>query len=346
MFYDMRHINEKDRYLIEKLLKKKVPVKQIAEICGFSRQAIYAEIKKGLTLQRDTLWAERMVYLADAAERKHREAMEHTGRPDKLKPDDSYLLGIKGWVDKKYSPYAAMIRAGTGIVCEKTIYNYIHKGYIPGLNVYSLPYARPKKKRSEETRKRVFKQRGRSIDFRDPAVMQRDSFGHWEMDTVYSSKGTLPCLLVLTERQSRREICIKIKDRTAGSVLSAVNRLERKMGAPAFRDTFRTITVDNGSEFSDFNGLERSCINKGFRTELYFCHPYSSWERGSNENHNRFVRRFVPKGDDFSLYSDSEIQYIQDWINDYPRRMFGGLSSNEYLQVICDYAQKNPCYRF
>lgn len=332
----MRHMNEKDRYMIEKLLKSRKTVKEIADIIGFSKQAVYVEIKKGLTVQRDQYFAERKVYLADAGQRVHDKAMENTGRPNKLKQDDEYLKNIKDWIYyKKYSPYAARVKIGNNKVCERTIYNYIYKGYIPGLTILNLPYAKPRNKK-KKIEKRPFRIKGKSIEERSKDVLKRDTYGHWEMDTVYSSINDKACLLVLSERMTRQEICIKVKDRTSGSILHGLNRLEKQMGAPAFRNTFQTITSDNGMEFMDWQGIEKSSLNKGSRTSLYFCHPYCSCERGTNENINRMIRRWIPKGDDIGLYSTAEIKEIQDWINDYPRKIFGGLSSNEYMRKLLE----------
>lgn len=330
----MRHMNEKDRYFIEKALKRNVSVKEIAAALGFSRQSIYAEIRKGQTIQRDTDLKEKTVYLADVGEQKHKNAMKNTGRPNKLSPDDEYLLHVKKWIyDKKYSPWAAQVKIGKRKVCTKTIYNYVHKGYIAGLCVQNLPYAHPHKKKKEKVVKRAFS-RGRSIENRPKNILNRDTFGHWEMDTVYSSKTDKACLLVLSERMTRKEIVIKVKDRTTGCILNGLNSLERKFGAPRFRQVFKTITCDNGMEFADWHGIEKSKLNKGQRTTVYFCHPYCSSERGTNENINRMIRRWIPKGDDIGLYSMQEVRDIQDWINDYPRKIFGGLSANEYFSGL------------
>lgn len=327
----MRHMTSKDRYFIEKALKRNVPVKEIAAALGFSRQAIYAEIRKGQTTQKDWLLAEKVVYLADVGQRKHDKAMENTGRPNKLTPDDAYLVQVKEWIyNKKYSPWAAQVKIGKRKVCTKTIYNYVHKGYISGLCVQNLPYARPHKKKKEKAIKRAFS-RGRSIENRPKSILNRDTFGHWEMDTVYSSKTDKACLLVLSERMTRKEIVIKVKDRTAGSILNGLNGLERKYGAPQFRRIFKTITCDNGMEFANWQGIEKSKMNKGQRTTVYFCHPYCSSERGTNENINRMIRRWIPKGDDIGLYSVQEISQIQEWINNYPRKILGGMSANEYM---------------
>ena len=97
---------------------------------------------------------------------------------------------------------------------------------------------------------------------------------------------------------------------------------ERKCGERLFRDVFKTITVDNGVEFSDAEGLEKSRRNKKKRTKVYYCHPYSSCERGSNENANRLIRRHIPKGVNFDKKSKTEIKEIETWINNYPRKIF------------------------
>ena len=80
----------------------------------------------------------------------------------------------------------------------------------------------------------------------------------------------------------------------------------------------------------DYEALETSCLSKskGKRTVIFYAHPYSSWERGSNENVNGIIRRFIPKGSNMSHYSKKDISEIEDWINAYPRRIIGGLSAS------------------
>lgn len=93
---------------------------------------------------------------------------------------------------------------------------------------------------------------------------------------------------------------------------------------------FKTITVDNGSEFSDCKGMERSIYNKkSKRVKLFYCHPYSAYERGTNERLNREVRRLVPKGTDLTPYTQAEVQAVVDWVNNYPREIFGFATSAE-----------------
>ena len=173
--------------------------------------------------------------------------------------------------------------------------------------------------------------KGRCITERPVAADQRSEYGHWEMDTVVGGKGTSPaCLLVLTERMSRNEVIRKIPERSQKAVVSALGKLEREENS-IFR-SMKTITCDNGCEFLDAEGIEQSVISKKRRCEIFFAHPYTSSERGSNENANRIVRRFIPKGADISRYSRSQIQKIEDWINALPRKLLDGLSAEEKVQ--------------
>ncbi|MDE7205614.1 MAG: IS30 family transposase, partial [Lachnospiraceae bacterium] len=110
---------------------------------------------------------------------------------------------------------------------------------------------------------------------------------------------------------------------------------ERKLGAKTFRNKFKTITADNGTEFALHKEIERSCINAGFRTTIYFCHPYCSSERGTNENTNKLIRKYIPKGADIGKYTSTQIKEIENTINNYPRELFGGLSTNEY-KTLCN----------
>lgn len=90
--------------------------------------------------------------------------------------------------------------------------------------------------------------------------------------------------------------------------------------------------MDNGSEFSDVDGMERSILRDGARTKLYYCHAYSSWERGSNENQNKMVRRKHPKGTDFSKVTNKKVKHTEEWVNGYPRAIFDFRSSYELFK--------------
>ena len=173
--------------------------------------------------------------------------------------------------------------------------------------------------------------RGRPITERPPGAENRSEYGHWEMDTVVGGTGTSPaCLLVLTERMTRRVVVRKLPARSQAAVARELDRLERARHA-LFR-SLKTVTCDNGCEFLDFNAIERSALCRGRRCEVFFAHPFRASERGSNENANRIVRRFVPKGADISAFTRKRIQRIEDWINALPRKILDGLSAEEKVK--------------
>ena len=217
-------------------------------------------------------------------------------------------------------------------VSVQTIYKYIKMGLFLHITQVDLPRRGKHKhsyKKVKVKKNQARASAGESIERRDDEVVERKVFGHWEMDTVYSKKNTTSkALLVLTERKTRKEIIVLIPNRKTETIVRALDALERKYGAVNFRKIFKSITVDNGSEFSAAEEMERSVINKTIpRTKVYFCHPYSSWERGSNENNNIMIRRKHPKGTDFSKVSAAQIKATEDWINNYPRKILGYTSS-------------------
>ena len=133
---------------------------------------------------------------------------------------------------------------------------------------------------------------------------------------------------------TREQITIKVKNGRQSGIPASVNRLEEKYGEE-FSGKFKTITFDNGVEFLDWESIERSVIKEGTqRTQVYFAHPYSAWERGSNENHNRVIRRFIPKGKRIALVSEKEVKEIERWMNNYPRKILGYKTPNEMVSEI------------
>ena len=107
-------------------------------------------------------------------------------------------------------------------------------------------------------------------------------------------------------------------------MLQAVRRAHRCVKGD-FTQVFKSITADNGSEFLDSKGMQKAAKCD----EVYYAHPFSSWERGSNENGNRILRRFLPKGTDFSTLKPRDLKRIEDWVNNYPRKIFGYKTAND-----------------
>jgi len=171
----------------------------------------------------------------------------------------------------------------------------------------------------------------RSIEDRPEEVNKRLEYGHWEGDCIVGRrKGEKDGLFTLSERMTREQIILKIGSSTQEAVLKALNNLEARYGR-FFSKKFRSITLDNGREFLDWKAIERSALNSKRRTLVYFAHPYSAWERGTNENQNRMIRRFIPKGTDISKVSDNDVKGIEEWMNNYPRRILGYRTPNELV---------------
>ena len=211
------------------------------------------------------------------------------------------------------------------MICTKTLYNYIDAGIFSGISHKDLWEKSKHKKRLYKTVVRVTtrNRRAKSIEERPERVNDRSEYGNWEGDTVKGCRGSKSALLTLTERKTRQEIIIKISQATHQAVQSAFDKLEIKLGND-FKVKFKSITFDNGSEFLNWESLEASTLKESDkRTTIYFAHSYSSWERGTNENHNRMIRRFVYKGLNIDGFSDEEIKKVEDWMNNYPRRILG-----------------------
>lgn len=166
---------------------------------------------------------------------------------------------------------------------------------------------------------------------RPEAINKRLEAGHWEMDCIEGpKKGNGNCLLTIVERKTRKALIFKLRSQSQACVINVLDKIERKIGRVKFEKTFKTITVDNGSEFSNHKKMERSLRSKTkSRTQIYYCHPCSSWERGTNEQTNGMVRRFIPKGNSISIIPKEEITKIETWLNNYLRRILGGKSANQ-----------------
>ena len=164
--------------------------------------------------------------------------------------------------------------------------------------------------------------KGDSIEDRPVEVATREEPFHWEMDSVLSTKegGSKERFLTMTERTSRADLVFLLPDGTMASVVAVLDGLEKKLGSLNFRRIFQTITVDNGSEFQDWEGMTRTVEGEGARTHIYYCHPYSAFERGSNENGNRMIQRRVPKGADFTGITEADTPEVQRWVNELPAR--------------------------
>ena len=328
-----KQISEKERYQIESLLQAGLAPLAIGIQMGRDKRSIEREIERGLTKQLNSDLTESYVYLADVGQRKHDENSANKGRGLKIGYDHKLAQYIEHKIKhEKWSPDAIIgnIKA-EGLefetsICTKTVYNYIDNGIFIGVSNSDLWVKKDGKKRKYKKLRTVAlnNKTGKSITERPKEANERTEQGHWEIDLVVGKQGTKPVILTLVERKTRKVLYVLVKNKTQKEVIAAIKRVKRRVGGD-FGEVFKTITADNGSEF-----LNSEAIKKAAKCEeVYYAHPYSSWERGSNENGNKILRRFVPKGTDIGKLTRSELQQIEDWVNNYPRKIFGYKSANQ-----------------
>ena len=335
-----KQISERERYKIEALVRSGMNMSVIARQLDRNRRMIQREVVRGKVIQ-NVNWELRQVYCADYAQLRSGERAAKKGRGLKI----GHCHGLARYLEQKivaerYSPDAALGYLKVygnpyGVtICTKTLYNYIDAKLFTGISNKDLPLKRKAAKRPYRRRMALNNTQGRSIEERPAHINDREEKGHWEMDCVVSGQGGKACLLVLTERTARNELIFKMKAQTQDCVAAVLDRLERRHKGK-FSELFKSITVDNGSEFLCSSRLEASCRSKGTcRTTLYYAHPYSAWERGSNENANKLIRRFIPKGANIEQYTDKDIRRIERWMNSYPRRRLGYRSPDQLHAIL------------
>lgn len=319
-----------ERQRLAALLIARIPIAQIARQLGFCRQTIYNEVKRGL-YEHERNGFIQLRYSPEKAQQKHDYNQTAKGRPLKIGSDKRYAIYLEQKIlQDRYSPAAALAaakRAGyQTAVCASTLYSYIDKGVFLRLTNKDLWEKSKRKKRAYQPIRRIAHPQLPSITDRPDVIGTREEYGHWEMDLVIGKAGSWSVLLTLTERLSRQELIFKLPDRKAATVRAVFDRLERRI--PDFRRKFKSITTDNGVEFLEYEKLRQS-IYGGIRFQIWYCHSYASWEKGSNENHNRMIRRWFPKGTDFTHISEKKILEIQDWMNHYPRKILGWLAPSD-----------------
>ena len=335
------HITERERYKIEGLLEGKKDVGEICAILGRDRSTIYREIIRGTIVRVQNDFCEEGEYRANSAQADYDKQGKNKERSLKIGKDKDLegYIRIKILRDK-FSPDAVIgdIKI-KGLkferhICTKTLYNYIDAGLLSGISNKNLWEKKDKKKRGYKTVSRVNTKNKdcRSIEDRPKKINNRLEYGHWEGDTVKGPLGAKTSLFTLTERKSREEIIIKICEGTQEAIREAIDGLEGRYEG-GFKAKFKSITFDNGVEFLGWKSLEISVLKpEERRTMIYFAHSYSSWERGTNENQNRMIRRFVPKGRDIAEFSKADIQEIEDWMNNYPRKILGYKTANQVAE--------------
>lgn len=298
-----KHLTELERQLIERWHnKEKLSNREIAYRLGRAPQTIHNEIQRGaVQLKYKTK------YSAKIAQERYKTFRTNSKRSTKLTAqlDEQISKAVKNKISLE-----VIHQEIKSEVCLRTLYNWIAMGVL-SISYHDLlypQYRKPKKQRKIQPKHIL----GLSIEQRPESINERSEYGHWEIDTVLLTKEKGECLLTLTERKTRLEIIRLIPDKTTQSVNQALREIDFSA---------QSVTSDNGKEFTK--------LSEVLDCPIYYCHAYASHERGTNENHNRMIRRHLPKGT--KKTTKQFVAYIENWMNNYPRKMFNFKSPNQML---------------
>lgn len=321
-----------DRLTIEKLFNNGHSRHFIAKEMHRSVSSISDEISHGLYLHRDgTTWLDVPKYSAQIAQDYADWQSTIKGVPIKLDKRHDYADYVSSQIKQGRSPdqiTGRLRKEGQWTVSTPTLYRYIDKGYIPNVTNKNLR-EKPNKKRKYRHVKAKRPPKDASIEKRPEEVNSRTTFGHWEFDSVIGkAKGKKQSLLVLTERLTRYELILRVASKTKSATVEALRAIMKQFP----EKTFRTITVDNGSEFQDCQGMEYDA-NGNKQLTVYYCHPYTSCERGSNERNNRIIRRYFHKGHSLHKVTQKDCDFVAAQINDMPRKILNYATARELFEA-------------
>ena len=285
-----RQLTENERYQIYSLKKAGLTQKQIAEELERNPATISRELKRNCGLK-----GYRPVQAQRLSDNRRATAAKS------IKVTDEVWGWIEQLIRQELSPQQVVDYLKTHknlSLHHETLYQLIYADKATGgdlykhLRVVSKPY---RKRYGSYDRRGKIKNRV-DIDERPAVVAKRSRIGDWEGDTIIG-KGRQSALLTMVERKTLYTVIIRLTGKHADLLAQAAIKGMKKL-----KDRIKTITFDNGLEFSEHEKMAR-----GLDADIYFAHPYASWERGINENTNGLIRQYFPKGTDFNLVSDKSI---------------------------------------
>lgn len=303
-------LTREQRYQIYALMKAGICQTEIAKVVGVHKSTISRERRRNRGLR-----GYRPKQAQHFAEIRRVKAVTTRISPDtwtlveRLLRNDWSPEQISGWLNSEYQI----------TVSHEWIYQFVLKNKHQGGNLYQ--HLRCKKQRRKRYGSTSY--RGRllnriSIDQRPAIVDTRSRIGDWELDTIIGKRHN-QALVSLTERKSRLTLLAKVKRKSAELVSHSVQRLLEPISSKVF-----TLTSDNGKEFA--RHLE---IATALQADFFFAHPYSSWERGLNENTNGLIRQYFPKKHDFSTIKEKDISMVMNKLNNRPRKCLGFKTPNQ-----------------
>ena len=290
------HFTTFERGKIEELRQIGYTTRKIASRLGCHHSSIARELKR--------IYGAR-AYNAEEAQLDYQKK-RHNSKPQG-KWNEELCAAVAEKLKETWSPEQISHTVTSSQLSFKTIYNWLYAGRLNGLTADVL--RRNGKKRS--CKNLAHYARGTSIRKRPNEVYTRETFGHWELDTVVSSRGSSSCLATFVEPKTRFYTAVPIPDRTAASMEAAIKHLHTLLP----QGTFKTATTDRGGEFACYDVIQKDlCLT------LYFADPYCPHQRGSNEYGNSLLREFFPKGTVLSTVSHQNLSSSLLLINNRPRK--------------------------
>lgn len=264
-------------------------------------------------------------------EQANRMAQDRARRPgprrftEEVKTDAEVRLR-SGWTPEMISGRARL--EGRAWVCKETIYKYIYAEAKAGGDLWkNLPRSHRKRRRRcprDDSRQRGRISNRRLIDTRPAEIETRESVGHWEGDLINGANKT-GNLVTLVERNTRFALVDRTETKKAKEVTRSICRLFAKMP----QSSRLSLTLDNGKEFSLHEKLSRKT-----GLDVFFARPYHSWERGTNENTNGLIRRLHPKKSSFSGIGKAQLNKIDIFLNDRPKKCLGWMTPREKMTAF------------
>lgn len=331
-----QHLQREERGAIQHLKRQGYSNRAIAREIGCSPSTVANELRRG-TPPRKSNKGRKPGYSARRGEAVYKANRKLSRRHHRICRCTRFLR----WVARQFKEHKWSLDACVGyarlhrlfpayeMVCTHTLYNEVWAGNLD-LSVTDLPEAMKRKRHKDYKPREHKKHYGKDIAQRPEIAALRIEEGHWEGDTVVGRKaGKEAVVLSLLEKKTENYIALHISGKDADSVLSAMQLLKEEFGNK-FSQVFKTITVDNGPEFSGFAQVEN------WGSQVYFAHPYTSWERPQNERHNGLFRAFVPKGVSIESFSPEYILSAADELNGRPRKKLGYRTPEELFKRFLD----------
>ena len=327
-----------ERVKIEFMVKKKYTMQEMSEELGRNKSIISREINRHCERICDYntgIW--KKVYSAAVAQGKYEYSKKQAGRKCKLsralKQFIEEKILIEKWSPEEVAGYIKVNDIKFDIQPSfQLIYYWIEKGKLNIKPTDLVHKLKLEKKEKVEKSEKLPKHKEKSIHNRPKEIDENKEFGHWELDCVEGTKDTKKTYMTLLERLTKKYIVIEMKEHTNRCVTEAINILEEKYGEN-FKKIFKTMTTDNGHEFLNYDNIERSKKDRRRkRTKVYYTDPYSSWQKGMNENCNGILRRFIPKGTDLNKITKEKLDKILQKINGKPRKILGFISAEKRFE--------------